>query len=377
MATLTLTQLFTLKNLADSWHQVQEKLRYAPFRDVIDYRDYHFFICQKTKRIRHDILAIKYRSTYSVRARSQKTKGMNRVLTYFHPNDLVVYNLLCQHVHRCTKRHYFRSAYFSRALHLKDDHIIRSEGDFFAEPYGGTFQAWKKYSTHRAKLGKKKRLNFAVITDLANFFETIHHETIRDAVWPNVKNAEISNLLLLILGDQILRPRYSAHLRLGIPQDSFDCSRVLANIVLLKTDKLLDSAVGGEWVRWMDDISFAVKDEPEAHRVLRDMTEKLREDGLTLNSGKTKIFKRADLKKHLLIVENALIDKLKVNVAAGMISSSAESLKSLWERLDKDRLPTYWEKVIGRIFALAGEIGDPFLVSHSYELLISNPKLHQ
>ena len=220
-------------------------------------------------------------------------------------------------------------------------------------------------------------MNIAVITDLANFFEAIHHETIKDAVIPNVKNAEITNLLLLILADQILRPRYSAHLRLGIPQDSFDCSRVLANLVLLKIDRLLNSATSGEWVRWMDDISFAVKEESDAHRVLRDLTEKLREDGLTLNSGKTKILKLRDLKKHLLIVENALLDKLRENASVGMITSSARSLKSLWDKLDKDRSPTYWEKVVGRVFALAGQIGDSFLVPHSYNLLISNPKLHQ
>ncbi len=127
----------------------------------------------------------------------------------------------------------------------------------------------------------------------------------------------------------------------------------------------------------MDDISFVAKNEAEAHRVLRDLTEKLREDGLTLNSGKTKIFKRSDLKRHLLIVENALIDKLKKNVTAGMIDSSKKSLESLWAKLDKDRSPTYWEKVIGRVYALAGEIGDPFLVAHSYDLLILHPKLHQ
>ena len=125
MPTLTLTQLFTLRNLADSWQQIQEKFRHAPFRDIIDYRDYHFFIQQKVKRIRYEVLSIKYRSTYSVRARSQKSKGINRVLTYFHPNDLIVYNLLCQHINRVSKRHYFRNAYFSRSLHAKRDDLIR------------------------------------------------------------------------------------------------------------------------------------------------------------------------------------------------------------------------------------------------------------
>ncbi len=371
----TLTQLFTLRNLADSWQQIQEKFRYAPFRDIIDYRDYHFFIYQKVKRIRHEVLSIRYRSTYSVRARSQKSKGINRVLTYFHPNDLIIYNLLCQHVYRTSKKHYFRNAYFSRSLSAKHADIVTAEGDFFDEPYGGTFKAWKRYSGHRAKLGRKRRLRWAVITDIANFFETIHHETIRDSVSPNVKNAEITNILLLILGDQILRPRYSAHLRLGIPQDSFDCSRVLANLVLLKIDKLLDTASRGEWVRWMDDISFAVPQQQDAHRVLRDLTEKLREDGLTLNSGKTMILESRDLKKHLLIVENALLDKLKDNIAIGRIASSSRTLKSLWFRLKKDKSPAYWEKVVGRVYALAGELKDPFLISESLKLLITYPKL--
>ena len=194
-------------------------------------------------------------------------------------------------------------------------------------------------------------------------------------MFPNVKNAEITNLLLLILGDQILRPRYSAHLRLGLPQDSFDCSRVLANLVLLKIDKLLDTATRGEWVRWMDDLSFAVRRQPDAHRVLRDLTEKLREDGLTINSGKTLILERKELKKHLLIVENALLDKLRDNIADGRITSSTRTLKSLWDRLKKDSSPAYWDKVVARVYALAGELKDPFLVPASYKLLVAYPRL--
>src|SRR4051812_34772273 len=94
-----LTSLFTIDHIIQSWSQVQEKFKSAPFRDVIDYRDYHFFISEKSRRLRHDILTARYRPTYSVRVRSQKSKGITRVLTYFHPSDLVVYNLLCQQVH--------------------------------------------------------------------------------------------------------------------------------------------------------------------------------------------------------------------------------------------------------------------------------------
>jgi hypothetical protein len=377
MAQLTLTQLFTIQNLKDSWRQINEKLKYAPFRDIIDYRDFHLTIPQKVRRIRYEVLSIKYRSSFSVRVRSQKSQGMNRVLTYFHPSDLIVYNLLCHHVHACAKKHYFTNAYFSRSLHHKTPSVVSPEGDFFYEPYGGSFKEWKEFSDHRAKIGSKTRLQYAVITDIANFFETIHHETIKDTVFPNVKNAEITNLLLLILGDQILRPRYSAHLRLGIPQDSFDCSRVLANLVLLKLDKLIDTATQGEWVRWMDDITFGVKHESDAHRILRDITEKLREDGLTLNAGKTQVLEGHKLKKHLLIIENAVLDRLERNIAAGKIASSLRTLKSIWKKLKRDRSASYWDKVVQRILGIAGKLRDPFLLKETYDLLVKHPKLHK
>lgn len=377
MKPLTLTKLFTIANLSGSWQQVQEKFRHAPFRDIIDYRDYHVFINEKVRRLRHDILSIRYRCSYSVKARSQKGKGINRVLTYFHPADLIVYNLLCQHVHRCAQKGYFKNSYFSRSLHSKKDDLIKTEGDFFHEPYGGTFKEWKRYAGHRAKLGRKKSFAYAVITDIANFFETLHHETIKDLVAPIVKNPEITNLLLLILADQILRPKYSAHLRLGIPQDSFDCSRVLANLALIKLDRLLDKRTSGEWVRWMDDMTMVVRSEPAAHALLRDITEHLREDGLSLNTAKTKILKRKELKKHLLLVENALLDRLKVNITAGRPLSSARSLKSLWAKLERDSSPTYWDKVVARVFNLSGQLRDPFLLPSCYELLVKYPRLHQ
>ena len=178
-----------------------------------------------------------------MRVRSQKSKGMNRVLTYFHPADLIVFNLLCQHVHLVSKNRYLKNTYFSRSLHSKPkDDLIKAEGSFFYDIYGGTFKQWKNFSDHRAKLGKKKHLKRVVFTDIANFFDTVQHQSVRVSVLPNVRNSEIIDLLISFLEDHCFRPRYSSHLRFGLPQDSFDCSRVLANLILIKIDRLLEKA---------------------------------------------------------------------------------------------------------------------------------------
>lgn len=377
MPKLTLTSLFTHKNIQESWETVQAMLKSAPFRDVIDYRDFHFFLNDKARRIRHDLLSARYRPTYSVRARSQRSKGLNRVLTYFHPEDLVVYNLLCQAVHSSAKHTYFKNAYFSRSLHSKPkEDLIKTEGSFFFEPYGGTFKQWRAFSTHRAKLGKSGTHEFVVFTDLANFFDTIHHETVRDRVAPFVENGEIVNLLMLFLDGHILRPRYSSHLRIGVPQDSFDCSRVLANLVLVGIDSLLQRRTKGQWIRWMDDITFCVHSEPEGHGLINEVSERLREDGLTLNAAKTFVMRAEDVEKNLLVQENALIDALAEKAKKGQVKSATKSLRSLWKQLSKHRDPVYWEKVVARLLGLAGALNAGFMLDQCPDLLRRYPKLH-
>lgn len=370
------TKLFTINNLNQSWKSAESKLKDAPFRDVIDYRDYHFFIDSKVRKLRSDILSVRWRPNFSVRVKSQKYKGINRILTYFHPEDLIVYELLCKYVHECFKKIYKKNAFFSRSAHEKSVGVLKIESEFFNEEYGGTFSQWKKFVSHRITLGRNSSHKYLVSVDVASFFDNIHHATIKSLVQQRVSELNIVNLLMLFLEYHIFRPNYSSHLRVGLPQDSFDCSRVLANLVLIRVDDYLQGSLRDEWARWMDDISFSCNSREEAYKHIGVISEMLREDGLSLNSGKTTVYNLRQVRTNMLVEENALIDKLYVNVEAGYIKSSKRALHSLWRKLKKDQNAQYWDQVVKRVFTLAGILKDPFLLSDSENFLLDYPKLH-
>jgi hypothetical protein len=374
---VTLTRLFTLKNIEAAWDDVQQKFKSAPFRDVIDYRDYHLFVSSKARRLRHDLLSARYRPSPCARVRSQKSKGLNRVLTYFHPTDLIVYNLLCEAVHEAAKRKYFRNAFFSRTLHGKGDPLYATEGEAGFVPYGGgTFKAWLKFSKKRVALGRDGKKSLAVMTDLVNFFDSVHHESVKDVTLPLLKDVDLVNLLMMFLDAHILRPRYASHLRLGLPQDSFDCSRVIANLLLLKADKVVQSRTSKDWVRWMDDIMFCVDREEDAQATLKHLSEKLREDGLALNAGKTLILTRAQFAKHLYVQQNAYLDDLRDELVSKDEAKALDGLRDFWRLFAAERSPPYWEKVAARVLTLSATLNSGFLVDECLELLRTKPGIH-
>lgn len=170
----------------------------------------------------------------------------------------------------------------------KDEGVVHShrlsqaEGEIFDINYGyDSFRA-KSSELSRERIGKWK-----VVTDIANFFDRIG-------------NHSLENHLLNVGGDK----RYATLVRemllfwagdrrsFGVPVGS-DASRILSEAVLLNVDrKLMDSGI--EFVRYVDDFRIFSETRAEALKAVEILTSLLADEGLSLNSRKTDIFKIVD-----------------------------------------------------------------------------------
>jgi hypothetical protein len=178
-------------------------------------------------------------------------------------------------------------------------------------------------------------------TDLANYFENINLERLRDT---------LVTLLQEVVADPAGKADIRAHIGTlfdclkswcyspvtGLPQNR-DASSFLANIYMLPVDRAM-LAKGYRYYRYMDDIKIACGSEHDARKALKELSLALRERGLSVNSGKTAIVPTArpdDIAKCLDAGETELqqIDSIWQTRSLRPISRSFPLLSRLTQRL--------------------------------------------
>ncbi len=130
---------------------------------------------------------------------------------------------------------------------------------------------------------------YVIETDITAYFDHINHDLLGSRISDLFRNDfdqdtlnEIKILMRRLLG------RWNFGLKnFGIPQIN-DASSFMANLYLDELDKWL-LAHGWTALRYVDDIRVFAESEPEARKALADLIVKLREMGLYIASGKTRI----------------------------------------------------------------------------------------
>lgn len=119
----------------------------------------------------------------------------------------------------------------------------------------------------------------------------------------------------------------------GIPQIN-DASSFMANLYLDELDKwLLSRKV--LYLRYVDDIRIFAESEPQARKTLAELIVKMREMGLYVSSGKTKIRKSTDVLSELTIGRDQ-VDDIESDIDSAIperMNSAAQKLKEFFLRL--------------------------------------------
>lgn len=132
-----------------------------------------------------------------------------------------------------------------------------------------------------------KIYDFAVKTDIKDFFENIDHEKLLEILRANIRDARIIRLIELWIKNGIFeRFDYRAHAK-GVHQGDV-LSPLLSNIYLNQMDKFLENS-GVEFVRYADDFVMFFASYEAAERGLARLKDFLKTISLSLNEAKTSI----------------------------------------------------------------------------------------
>jgi hypothetical protein len=365
----------TRTSLWRSWKAVRKELRNASIRDVVDFLDYDVNPNVWIDRLLARIASGEYDPEAPRRFTLGKSKGFSRNMTLPAVPDLVLYRTIVEHIFSRSRGRKHKNVYFLRDELSKaqkaalDDAQKRMEraDDVEEEQEGNyrftgrrSFYNWLRFDQYRKHLIYEDVHDFIVVTDIANFFDTVLHSHVVEAVQTLPVPPRMVGLLFFLLEHLSIRQDYSSSHGISLPTDEFDCSRTLAHMVLFPHDDAIVQLVGEKrYVRWMDDQNIAVDSNAEGLRVLREVGRSLGRLHLTPNSEKSHVLTLEQARRHYHLDLNKMLDDAedlakKANSGKTALLKFQRKISGIWRRGKQHERLGEFAKVLKRLYRLAG-----------------------
>jgi hypothetical protein len=300
-----LKNIFAPKNIEKIWKEkVRISMRDQFTCDGIENFDFHISIVVESKKLSRLILSGDYVPQKAQRILVEKSRGLCRQLVIPTVRDAIVLQCLSDALYSEIKG----KAPTNKAFFEPKDH------SFSSPPSGyGTFAAWLNFQKELFKFSKTRK--FIVVTDIANYYDSISYVHLRNAI-ASISSGEecIIDMLIYVLGDLLWQPDYTPRIEVGLPQMDLDAPRLLAHCFLYELDTYLDSDHERDFVRYMDDIDIGVDTIVEAKHALKNIDLVLQTKQVRLNGGKTVILSQFEALRHFRIFDNARLDAVQANV---------------------------------------------------------------
>jgi hypothetical protein len=300
-----LQRIFSPDNLERVWREkVRVAMRSQFLNDGIEYFDFHIDRRLECKKLSLLILRGEYIPEHAHRILVEKSKGLCRQLVIPAARDALVLQCLSDALYQEIKQ----KAPTDRAFFEPKEHRFSTERDQY-----GTFASWLNFQ--RALFNFSKIRPFVVVTDIANYYDSISYVHLRNII-SSISGVEecVLDMLIYVLSSLLWQPDYMPRVEIGLPQINLDAPRLLAHCFLYELDKFLASDPDRDFVRFMDDIDVGVDTIAAAKRTLRSIDLVLQTRQVRLNSGKTLILSQADALRHFRVVENARLDLLRSRI---------------------------------------------------------------
>lgn len=370
---MTFEQLFAPARLRSTWRSLRKELRSTIARDVIDWTDWALTIDHSLSSISESVIAGEYRPRPATLIEAGKSKGACRVISALNVRDALVFRVVCDRALELALPKQVAGAYFSRRF---ASNPVGEEMDG-ADPSDSFFEIWLRYNEYRTRTLLNAPHNVLVLTDISNYFDSIHHSLLLEYLAPLGLPRKAVGLIGRFL--DVLRPRsgHSPTPGIGIPVDELDCSRELAHVFLFEHDQRVVDAFGpGRYARWMDDQNVGVANEAEARQVVNMMTKSLAEQRLTLNSGKTRFLSPGEVVQHFWLDANEELGDWDTATRRGPVTQQqAADLEGIWNTHSAEDPVGNWDKILKRFYAMATKADAAFLEARALDDLIRYPHL--
>ena len=300
-----LRAIFSPQNIETIWaKKVRVSMRDQFLCDGIENFDYHISRKEESKKLSYLVLSGDYVPSKAQRILVEKSKGLCRQLVIPSVRDAIVLQCLSDALYIEIKD----KAPTQKSFFEPKDHT------FSSKPTGyGTFASWLNFQ--KALFNFSKSRKFIVVTDIANYYDSISYVHLRNAI-SSITGVEecVLDMLIYVLSDLLWQPDYTPRIEVGLPQINIDAPRLLAHCFLYELDSYLASDPTRDFVRYMDDIDIGVDTIVEAKMALKAVDLVLQTKQVRLNSGKTAILTRSEALKHFRIIENARLDTVQKSV---------------------------------------------------------------
>lgn len=176
--------------------------------DGIENFDFHISRKVECKKLSALILSGDYVPQKTQRILLEKSKGLCRQLVIPSVQDAIVLQCLSDSLYHSIKG----KAPTNKAFFEPKDHG-------FSKPLNGygTYQSWLKFQKELFKFSKTRR--YIVVTDVANYYDGISYEHLRNAVAPIGGVDEcVIDMLIYVLSDLLWQPDYTPRVEIGLPK---------------------------------------------------------------------------------------------------------------------------------------------------------------
>jgi hypothetical protein len=223
-----------------TWKVVRKELKNSSVRDVVDFLDYDVNPHVWINRLVSSISLGTYEPEPPRRFTLGKSKGFSRTMTFPAIPDLVLYRTLVDCIFKKARRRQHKRVYFLRGQVSALQQQVQQEPvnpDDLSLPHyrlasQRSFLNWLKYDQYRKYLIFKRVHPYFVVTDVSNFFDSVLHSHVAEALHGLPLPARTIGLLFFLLERLSIRQEYTGSHGISLPVDEFDCSRTLAHMVL-------------------------------------------------------------------------------------------------------------------------------------------------
>lgn len=369
--------VFSVSQMERVWSKyVREGLRKQEIPDLHDFNDYHWNRTELFRSLNNSLCSGTYTPQKSIPVRVEKRLGVARTLVVPAVEDCIVLQCLVEAlIPTALSKQPSNHAFFSRSHGFSGKPKIEFKADYI------WFTQWKRMSNVRYRFLSSHK--YVCVTDIANYFDNIDYKNLRNILSNLDGIGEVVFDILFSVLDRISwRPDYLPSPERSLPQVNFDAPRLLSHVYLYEVDAYLKRATSDTFVRWVDDITFAVSDPSHGKCLLRDLDQLLHTRGLRLNAGKTQLLTAVDARRHFHVEENAFLDRVKERLLRYPPGGKRRErlLAEVRRRFDgfvRQESVGQAEKVIKRYLTHFGAVTDAHALSYAKKRLESAPGLRE
>lgn len=374
-------------SLWNTWKIIRKELRNASIRDVIDYVDYDVDPDKWIQRLLAQISEGRYEPSAPFRFTLGKSNGFSRTMTMPTIPDLVLYRMIVDAIYLKAIRREHKHVYFKRERIQQAQAAARQQAVqtlTFTAQYRLTSQRawynWLKFAQYRKLLLLNAVHPYLVISDITNFFDSILHSHVEEALRGLSIPPRMVGLLFLLLERLSIRHDYAPSHAISLPVDQFDCSRTLAHLCLFVHDDAMTDLVGEDnYVRWMDDQNFGVDSVASGLRVLSAVGKSLAGLHLSPNTKKSRILNLSDARRHFHLDLNEMLDNADLAEKNARTKTDwravSKQIRSIWSTGKQFEGIGEFDKILKRIYRLAGTARLRFLRRRALQDVLANPTL--